>query len=85
MLPKPKKIGAYRHGLLWLDGRLHEIRDNLIARIAEARHKGWLGEVEGLRVSLASAQNKLAQIDRRNRDDHRFRHTAMSPPRISAD
>ena len=37
----------------------------LIARIAEAEHKGWLGEVEGLRASLAGAEDKLDQIDRR--------------------
>ena len=45
--------------------RLEEIRDNLIARIAEAEREGWLGEIEGLRVSLAGAEGKLAQIDRR--------------------
>ncbi|WP_330354480.1 hypothetical protein [Streptomyces chartreusis] len=44
---------------------MEEIRDNLIARIAEAEHEGWLGEVEGLRVSLAGAEDKLAQISRR--------------------
>ncbi|MFE3202941.1 hypothetical protein [Embleya sp. NPDC059237] len=44
--------------------RLEEIRDNLIARIAEAEREGWLGEVEGLRVSLAGAEDKLAQITR---------------------
>jgi hypothetical protein len=42
---------------------LEEIRDNLQARIAEATREGWLGEVEGLQVSLAGAQDKLAQID----------------------
>ncbi|MFD5062263.1 MULTISPECIES: hypothetical protein [unclassified Streptomyces] len=42
-----------------------EIRDNLIARIAEAEGEGWLGEVEGLRVSLAGAEEKLAQLDRK--------------------
>ncbi len=46
--------------------RITEIRDNLIARIAEAEREGWLGEVEGLKVSLASAEDKLAQIDRRS-------------------
>ncbi|WP_438453227.1 tyrosine-type recombinase/integrase [Streptomyces asiaticus] len=46
-------------------GRLEEIRDNLVARIAEAEREGWLGEVEGLRVSLAGAEDKLAQMDRR--------------------
>ena len=45
--------------------RIAEIRDNLTARIAEAEQKGWLGEVEGLKVSLAGATEKLAQIDRR--------------------
>jgi integrase len=45
--------------------RMEEIRDNLEARIAEAEREGWLGEVEGLRVSLAGANDKLAQIDAR--------------------
>ncbi|MFF9352755.1 hypothetical protein [Streptomyces sp. NPDC014734] len=44
---------------------MEEIRDNLIARIAEAEPEGWLGEVEGLRMSLAGAEVKLAQIDQR--------------------
>jgi integrase len=52
--------------------RLIDIRDNLMARIAEAQREGWLGEAEGLRVSLAAAKDKLAQIDstiqRRNAD-----------------
>ncbi|MFJ8212133.1 hypothetical protein [Streptomyces sp. NPDC096033] len=39
-----------------------EIRDNLVARIAEAEREGWLGEVEGLQVSLAGAQDKLDQL-----------------------
>ena len=47
--------------------RIAEIRDNLTARIAEAEHEGWLGEVQGLKVSLAGAEDKLAQIDRRSR------------------
>jgi hypothetical protein len=55
--------------LLWPDPaqrpRLIEIRDNLAARIAEAEREGWLGEVEGLRVSLAAAEDKLAEVDRR--------------------
>ncbi len=45
--------------------RIAEIRDNLTARITEAEREGWLGEVEGLKVSLAGAEDKLAQIDRR--------------------
>ncbi|MBM7171800.1 hypothetical protein JQK87_26035 [Streptomyces sp. G44] len=39
-------------------------RDNLVARIAEAEREGWLGEVEGLRVSLAGAEDKLVHMDR---------------------
>ncbi|MGW1887108.1 hypothetical protein [Streptomyces sp. NPDC001970] len=45
--------------------RLVEIRDNLLARVAEAEREGWLGEVEGLRVSLAGAEEKIAQLDAR--------------------
>ncbi|MEU5930874.1 hypothetical protein AB0L49_49230 [Streptomyces antimycoticus] len=43
--------------------RLTEIRDNLLDRIAEAQREGWLGEVEGLEISLAGAEDKLAQLD----------------------
>ena len=43
--------------------RLEEIRDNLIARIAEAEPHRWHGEAEGLKVSLAGANAKLAQMD----------------------
>jgi hypothetical protein len=54
--------------MLWPDPaqrpRLADIHDNLTARIAEAEREGWLGEVEGLQVSLAGATAKLAQIDR---------------------
>ena len=53
--------------MLWPDpaqrGRVAEIRDNLTARIAEAEREGWPGEIEGLRISLAGADTKLAQID----------------------
>lgn len=38
---------------------------NLIARVAEVWRKGWLSEVECLRVGLAGAEGKLARIDRR--------------------
>jgi hypothetical protein len=44
-------------------GRLEEIRDNLEARIIEAKREGWLGEVEGLQVSYTGVRDKLAQID----------------------
>ncbi len=43
--------------------RLAEIRGSLLARIAEAEREGWTGEAEGLRVSLAAAEDKLAQAD----------------------
>ena len=53
--------------MLWPDPkqrpRLLEIRDNLTARVAEAEAEGWTGEVEGLQISLAGADNKLTQID----------------------
>lgn len=47
--------------------RLEEIRDNLLARIGEAEREGWLGEAEGLRVSLAAAEAKLTQLSERTR------------------
>ena len=47
--------------------RITEIRESLLARITEAEHRGWLGEVEGLKVSLAGAEQKLAQLDQRAR------------------
>jgi hypothetical protein len=43
--------------------RLEEIRDNLHACITEAEREGWTGEAEGLKVSLAAADSKLAQAD----------------------
>ena len=43
-------------------GRLLQIRDNLTARIAEARQQGWTGEAGGLQISLAAADRKLAQM-----------------------
>ena len=58
-----------RCSMLWPDpaqrDRLTEIRDSLINRIAEAEREGWLGEVEGLTISLAGAEQKLAQLDQR--------------------
>ena len=43
--------------------RLAGLCDNLQARIDEAQREGWLGEAEGLKVSLAAARHKLAQLD----------------------
>jgi hypothetical protein len=58
--------------MLWPDPaqrpRIAEIRDNLTARISEAEREGWLGEIEGLKISLTGANDKLAQIDRRTRN-----------------
>ncbi|MGR6998833.1 hypothetical protein ACU686_13010 [Yinghuangia aomiensis] len=45
---------------------MEEIRGNLQARIAEAEREGWLGEIEGLRISLAEAEDKLAQITKQS-------------------
>jgi site-specific recombinase XerD len=43
-------------------GRLTQIRDNLLDRITEAETNRWFGEAEGLKVSLAGAEDKLAQM-----------------------
>jgi hypothetical protein len=45
--------------------RLRDIRASLIARIAEAEREGWTGEAEGLKVSLAAADARLAEADAR--------------------
>ena len=42
--------------------RLQSIIDSLEERIAEADECGWLGEVDGLRTSLAAAEQKLTQM-----------------------
>jgi hypothetical protein len=44
--------------------RLVEIIANLAERIEEAELHGWLGEKEGLGVSLQAARAKLATLDR---------------------
>jgi hypothetical protein len=67
--PCAHEHACIRCPLLWPDPaqehRLTEIRDNLTARIAEAEREGWPGEIEGLKISLAGAQDKLTQISRR--------------------
>ena len=67
--PCTHEHACVRCAMLWPDpaqrARLVDIRDNLVARVDEARREGWLGEVEGLEVSLAGAMDKLAQLDRR--------------------
>ncbi|MEX5710705.1 site-specific integrase [Parafrankia sp. FMc6] len=44
--------------------RLVEVHGNLQARISEAEQQGWLGEIEGLTISLAAAEAKLTDLDR---------------------
>ena len=44
--------------------RLEEIQANLKLRLVEARKRGWLGDVEGLEISLAGAEQKLAVMQR---------------------
>ncbi|MEU2688619.1 integrase [Streptomyces hygroscopicus] len=48
--------------------RLNEITRNLRERITEARANGWLGEVEGLQVSLNAAVAKLTRLNRTSTD-----------------
>jgi hypothetical protein len=49
--------------------RLVEILRNLTDRIAEAQRNGWHGEVQGLQVSLAEAEKKLVNLDRRTNNN----------------
>jgi hypothetical protein len=44
--------------------RLIEIIRSLTERISEAKLNGWLGEVEGLQVSLEAARTKLRATTR---------------------
>ncbi|MFI7049028.1 hypothetical protein [Streptosporangium sandarakinum] len=39
---------------------MEEIRDNLLVRTAGAEREGWLGQAEGLHISLTAAEVKLA-------------------------
>jgi Phage integrase family len=52
--------------------RLVAIIANLQDRVAEATERGWLGEVDGLQASLASAGQKLEQM----------RKLLAQPPRV---
>ncbi|MEU8436903.1 hypothetical protein AB0F18_29160 [Streptomyces sp. NPDC029216] len=54
-----------------------EIIRNLAERIAEARANGWLGEVQGLQVSLTKTKEKLVALDR---SLERSRHTSHGGP-----
>ena len=44
--------------------RFIEIVRNLVDRIEEARSNAWLGEVQGLQISLEAARAKLISLDR---------------------
>jgi hypothetical protein len=44
--------------------RLLAIIRNLAERIDEARVNGWLGEIQGLKISLTKAREKLTSLDR---------------------
>jgi hypothetical protein len=46
-------------------GRLEEIRANLHDRIAEAERESWLGEIEGLKVSLPTPRTNSPRSTRR--------------------
>jgi len=63
--------------------RLTEIIHNLRERIAEARMNGWLGEVQGLEVSLEAAKRKLASLDRSIERNRRTGPTDLGMPAIS--
>jgi hypothetical protein len=53
---------------------LIEIIRNLTDRIADARLNGWLGDVEGLNVSLEAARTKLVSLDRTSRSGGNITH-----------
>lgn len=64
----PHEHACLRCGLLRPDpaqaDRLSDIIANLADRIVEAEQNSWLGEVEGLKISLDAAQLKLDQMNR---------------------
>ena len=62
--------------------RLEQIRDNMQARIVEAKREGWLGEVEGLQVSYSGVKDKLAQLDAAMRRS--TSSTALGIPTVGA-
>ena len=64
--------------------RLETIRDNLSDRVAEAEEAGWLGEADGLRTSLAAAEEKLAELDHRARQQATVFLATPSLPEMTA-
>ncbi|MFC8394525.1 hypothetical protein [Streptomyces sp. NPDC057238] len=59
--------------------RLQEIIRNLGDRIEEARANGWLGEVQGLQISLEAVRSKLSSLDRLARTRNRAPVTLGMP------
>jgi hypothetical protein len=43
---------------------LEELIDALEDRKVEAEQRGWLGELEGIEISLNAAREKLSQMER---------------------
>jgi integrase len=62
--------------------RLIEIIANLRDRVEEARMNGWLGEVQGLQVSLDAATRKLVSMDR-TRDRHTKSSVDLPMPTVT--
>ncbi|MER5218620.1 hypothetical protein ABT063_51255 [Streptomyces sp. NPDC002838] len=60
--------------------RLIEIIRSLSGRIAEAWTNGWLGEVQGLQVSLTKAKEKLPALDRRLERTGPTTTSGVAPP-----
>jgi len=54
--------------------RLQEIHANLHDRLTEAHTNGWTGEIEGLKINIAAAEQKLQRLTR----------DAMTPPSAPA-
>ncbi|MFD3584691.1 recombinase [Streptomyces sp. NPDC058683] len=44
---------------------MEEIRDNLVARIAEAEREGWIGEIDGIDLTLTFLRAKRNETQRR--------------------
>ncbi|MCZ0710806.1 MULTISPECIES: hypothetical protein [Microbacterium] len=42
--------------------RFESILANLHERLAEAKRMGWLGEVDGIEISIRAAEEKLGQM-----------------------
>jgi hypothetical protein len=63
--------------------RLLEIIHNLHERISEAQMNGWLGEVQGLQVSLEAAKRKLASLNRSLERNHHNGPTELGMPIIA--